>query len=98
MSTHIADRIYQRMLRYEHHQVNYQSSLQYGITPFGLQLKKRAQIETISEDLTMITLYIYIYIYIHIIHEKFTAKLAKYLQKADLHSANVSHVTDAICQ
>ena len=27
MSTHIADRIYQRMLRYEDHQENYQSSL-----------------------------------------------------------------------
>ena len=50
MSTHIADRIYQRMLRYEHHQENYQSSLQYSINPFGLQLKKLAQIETISED------------------------------------------------
>ena len=50
MSTHIADRIYQRSLRYEHHQENYQSSLQHGITPFGLQLKKLAQIESISED------------------------------------------------
>ena len=38
------------MLRYEHHQENYLSSLQHGITPYGLQLKKRAQIETISED------------------------------------------------
>ena len=34
MSTHIADRIYQRMLPYEHHQENYQSSLQHDITPF----------------------------------------------------------------
>ena len=33
MSTHIADRIYQRMLRYEHHQENYQGSVQHGITP-----------------------------------------------------------------
>ena len=49
MSTHIADRIYQRMLRYEHHQENYESSLQHDITPFGLQLKKIAQIETISD-------------------------------------------------
>ena len=47
ISTHIADRIYQRMLRYEHHQ---ESSLQHGITPFDLQLKKHPQIETISED------------------------------------------------
>ena len=50
ISTYIADRIYQRMLRYEHHQENYQSSLQHGITPFDLQLKKYHQIETISED------------------------------------------------
>ena len=50
MSTRIADRIYQQMLRYEHHQENYKSSLQHGITPFGLQLKKLAQMETISED------------------------------------------------
>ena len=50
MSTHITDRIYQRMLGYEHHQENYQSSLQHGITPYGLQLKTHAQIETISED------------------------------------------------
>ena len=50
MPTHIADRIYQRMLRYEHHQENQQSSLQHGITPIGLQLKKLPQIETISED------------------------------------------------
>ena len=50
MSTHIVDRIYQCMLRYEHHQQNNQSSLQHGITPFGLQLKKHAEIETISED------------------------------------------------
>ena len=50
MSTHTADRIYQWMLRYEHHQENYQSSLQHGITPFGLQLKKLAKIETISEE------------------------------------------------
>ena len=50
MSTHIADRIYQRVLRYEHHQENYQSSLQHGIIPFSLQLKKLAQIETISEN------------------------------------------------
>ena len=50
MSTHIADRIYQRVLRYEHRQENYQTSLQHSITPFSLQLKKIAQIETISEN------------------------------------------------
>ena len=31
MPTHIADRIYQRMLR--HHQENYQGNVQHGITP-----------------------------------------------------------------
>ena len=50
MSIHIADRIYQRMVPYEHHQENYQSSIQHGISLFGLQLQKLAQIETITED------------------------------------------------
>ena len=50
MSNQITDKIYQRMLRYEHHQENYRKSLLNNITPYGLQLKKNAQIETISED------------------------------------------------
>ena len=50
MSYQTTDRIYQRMLRYEHHQENYRNSLLNNITPYGLQLKKKAQIETISEN------------------------------------------------
>ena len=38
------------MLQYKHHQENYRNSLLYGITPYGLQLKKSAQIETTSPD------------------------------------------------
>ena len=53
MSTHITDRIYQRMLRYEHHRENYKNSLLNNITPYGLQLKKKAQIETVSEDFSV---------------------------------------------
>ena len=53
MSTHITDRIYQRMLRYEHHHENYKNSLLNNITPYGLQLKKKAQIETVSEDFSV---------------------------------------------
>ena len=50
MSTDITDRIYHQMLWYEHHQGNYQSSLQHGIIPYCLQLKKHTQIETILGD------------------------------------------------
>ena len=50
MSSHITYRIYQRILRYQHHQESYLSSLPNGITPSGLQLKKNARTETISED------------------------------------------------
>ena len=53
MSTHITDRIYQRMLRYEHHHENYKHSLLNNITSYGLQLKKKAQIETVSEDFSV---------------------------------------------
>ena len=49
-ATHTADKIYKRILRNEHHQENYKNSLLSDITPYGLQLKKHAQIETISED------------------------------------------------
>ena len=47
-ATHSTDRIYQRILRNEHHQENYKNSLLNGITLYGLQLKKHAQIEVIS--------------------------------------------------
>ena len=50
MSTDITDRIHQQMLWCEHHQENYQSSLQHGIIPYCLQLKKHTQIETILGD------------------------------------------------
>ena len=49
-ATHSTDRIYQRILRSEHHQKNYKNSLLSDITTYGLQLKKHAPIETISED------------------------------------------------
>ena len=53
MSAHITNRIYQRMLRYEHQHENYKNSLLNNITPYGLQLKTKAQIETISEDFSV---------------------------------------------
>ena len=53
MSAHITNRIYQRMLRYEHQHENYKNSLLNNITPYGLQLKNKAQIETISEDFSV---------------------------------------------
>ena len=49
-ATHSTDRIYQRILRNEHHQENYKNSLLNDTPPYGLQLKKHAQIETISEN------------------------------------------------
>ena len=53
MSAHITNGIYQRMLRYEHEHKNYKNSLLNNITPYGLQLKKKAQIETISGDFSV---------------------------------------------
>ena len=53
MPMHITDRIYQRMLRYEQHREHYKNSLLNNITPYGLQLKKNAQIETASEDFSV---------------------------------------------
>ena len=49
-STHSTDRTYQRILRNECHQEKYKDSFLNDITPYGLQLKKHAQIETLSED------------------------------------------------
>ena len=49
-ATHSTDRTYQRILRNEHHQKNCKNSLLTDITPYGLQLKKHAQIQIISED------------------------------------------------
>ena len=53
MSAHITNRIYQRMLRYEHQHENYKNSLLNNITPYGLQLKNKAQIETMSDDFSV---------------------------------------------
>ena len=52
-ATHSTDRTYQRILSNEHDQENYKNSLLNDITPYGLQLKKHAQIETISEDFSV---------------------------------------------
>ena len=51
--THSTNRTYQCILHNEHHQENYKNSLLNDITPYGLQLKKHAQIETISEDFSV---------------------------------------------
>ena len=53
MPTFITDRIYPGMLRYEHHHENYKYSLLNNINPYGLQLKKNAQIGTVSENLSV---------------------------------------------
>lgn len=44
------DRLYKKLLRYEHHRLNYNESLLRGITPFGLCIKRRAQITPVSID------------------------------------------------
>ena len=49
-ATHSTDRTYQGILHNEHHQENQKNSLLNGITSYGLQLKKHATIETISEN------------------------------------------------
>ena len=50
MPTYITDRIYQRMLRYEHHHENYKNSLLNIITPYGLKLKKKATKGAVSDN------------------------------------------------
>ena len=42
------DLLYQKALKYQHHAENYKESLAQDITPFGLQLKKKAVISAIS--------------------------------------------------
>ena len=44
------DRLYKKLLRYEHNRINYSESLLRGITPFGLCIKQRAQITPVSID------------------------------------------------
>ena len=41
------------MLQKEYHHENYKNSLLNNITPYRLQLKKKAQIETVSEDFSV---------------------------------------------
>ena len=53
MPTFITDRIYPGMLRFEHHHEIYKYSLLNNITQYGLQLKKNAQIGTVSENLSV---------------------------------------------
>lgn len=44
------DRLYKKLLRYEHHNINYSTSLMRAVTPYGLRIKQRAQISPISTD------------------------------------------------
>ena len=41
------------MLRYEYQHRNYKNNLLSNKTPYGLQLKKKAQLETVSEDFSV---------------------------------------------
>ena len=50
MSNHMSNKIYRRTLQYERHQEKCRNGLIHGITPYGLQLKKSAQTETILQD------------------------------------------------
>ena len=44
------DILFQKSVRYQHHKENYLKSLMEGITPRGLELKKRSAFAPISED------------------------------------------------
>ena len=46
------DLLFQKALRYEHHQKNFKESLLSDVTPFGLRIKKAPAIETVHEDFT----------------------------------------------
>ena len=50
MSNDASDKIQHETLQYERHQEKYRNGLIHGITPCDLQLKKIAQIGTISQD------------------------------------------------
>ena len=43
-------RLFQKLLRYEHHAENYKLSLDQQIIPFGLRIKRAPAIQPISED------------------------------------------------
>ena len=44
------DLLYQRVLKIQHHAENYMERLAQDITPYGLQLKKKAAISSFSPD------------------------------------------------
>ena len=50
--THL-DLLFQKALRYEHHQKNFKESLSNDVTPFGLRIKKTPAIETVNDDFHM---------------------------------------------
>ena len=45
------ERLLQKSLRYQHHQKNYEKSLETGIIPKGLKIKKVPAFQPVSEDL-----------------------------------------------
>ena len=51
-NTHL-DLLFQKALRYEHHQKNFKESLLSDVTPFGLRIKKTPAIETVHEGFHM---------------------------------------------
>ena len=50
MHNNQVDLLYEHALKYYHHAENYKQSILQDITPFGLQLKKKAAINPISPD------------------------------------------------
>ena len=50
MALQPVDRLYQKILRYQHHYLNYENSIRSDVIPHGLQIKKSAQIERNSPD------------------------------------------------
>ena len=51
-NTHL-DLLFQKALRYEHHQKNFKESLLSDVTPFRLRIKKAPGIEIVHEDFHM---------------------------------------------
>ena len=44
------DLLFQKVLRYEHHQENFKKIFSNGVTPFELCIKKTTAMETVNED------------------------------------------------
>ena len=44
------ERLLEKSLRYKHHQQNYEISLETGVTPKGLKLKKLPALKPVSDD------------------------------------------------